>query len=260
MLIIGAGQAELATAYWLQRLGVSGIQVVDAAPIGDSWRTRSDILRLFTPRRFSGLPGLPFTTGHAVRQLTRTRRGFLARTDMARYTARQVVVATGPFARPYRPTAASSLGPAVAQLHSADYDRPGDVPAGEVVVVGGGNSAAQLAIELAEHHAVTVVSPRPPWFLPERVLGIDLYWWLYLTGTLNATADARVSRYVRRRGDAIVGTQLCRAQPRQPQLDPAAATPGRSRHPASSGFEPSPPPRAPAHGGNAGERYSSSGR
>lgn len=237
VLIIGAGQAGLGTAYWLDRLGVHSVQVIDATPIGDSWLNRWDSLRLFTPRRFSALPGLPFppgpgnptrvevarylrsyadyhalpvATGHPVRQLTSTEQHFLASTGTACFAARQVVVATGPFSRPYRPKAASSLNSTVAQLHSADYHVPSDVPDGDVVVVGGGNSAAQLAIELADRHAVTLVSPRPPWFLPERLLGVDLYWWLYLSRTLNADNDARISRYVRRRGDAIVGTELRR--------------------------------------------------
>lgn len=55
-----------------------------------------------------------------------------------------------------------------------------------------------------------MVSPRPPWFLPVTLLGVDLYWWLYLTGTLNARTSAPVSRYVRRRGDSIIGTELRR--------------------------------------------------
>ena len=238
VLIVGAGQAGLGTAYWLGRLGIPGVQLVDAAEVGDSWLRRWDNLRLFTPRRFSALPAmpvppgpgnptrvevarylrayadyyaLPIATGQRVRQLARTGSGFTAVTDRARFAARHVVIATGPFSRPNTPAAASNLGADVHQLHSADYHRAADLPPGGVVVVGGGNSAAQLAVELADNQReVTLVSPRLPWFLPERLLGIDLYWWLYLTGTLNADSEACVSRYVRRRGDAIIGTELCR--------------------------------------------------
>jgi putative flavoprotein involved in K+ transport len=96
----------------------------------------------------------------------------------------------------------------VTQLHSFAYRRPSDIPAGDVLVVGGGNSAAQLALELASSHRVTLASPGPLWFLPEDILGISMYWWTLLTGILNAGADARISRYIRRRGDAIVGTEL----------------------------------------------------
>ncbi|SDY04989.1 putative flavoprotein involved in K+ transport [Modestobacter sp. DSM 44400] len=103
---------------------------------------------------------------------------------------------------------ASGLHAEVVQLHSAAYRRPSDVPPGPVLVVGGGNSAAQLAIELAGTHEVTVVSSRPLWFLPEGVLGVNMYWWTLLTGVLNSASTSPVSRYVQRRGDAIVGRQV----------------------------------------------------
>ena len=154
--------------------------------------------------------GLPVETGHEVQRLARSGDGFRAQTNRAIIEARHVVLAGGPFTAPHVPSAGSGLHASVFQLHSGDYRRPADVPDGGVVVVGGGNSAAQSAVELADTHQVTIVSPHRPWFLPERVLGVDLYWWLYLTGTLNARTSSPVSRYVRRRGDAIVGTDLRR--------------------------------------------------
>ncbi|MBC7372500.1 MAG: NAD(P)-binding domain-containing protein, partial [Frankiales bacterium] len=208
----------------------------DAEPLGDSWLQRWDSLQLFTPRRFSGLPGLPFPAGTtrspsriemadylrayaaefslpvrtAVRaeRVTRTDTGFALTTSAGPLTTRQVVLATGPFRLPYVPAAAQGLDRSVRQLHSFHYHRPSDLPSGQVLVVGGGNSAAQLALELAATHEVTVASPGPLWFLPEDVLGVSMYWWTLLTGVLNAGGDARVSRYIRGRGDAIVGRQL----------------------------------------------------
>ncbi len=236
-LIIGAGQAGLGVAYWLRRITGLEVQIVERAAVGNSWLERWDNLRLFTPRRFSALPGMPFPagedfpsrlevaeylrcyadrfqlpveTGHQVRRLTKSGGVFCAETNRADIRARHVVVAGGPFAQPYLPPASRKLDGVVFQLHSADYRRPADVPDGEVVVVGGGNSAAQLALELSPTHRVTMVSPHPPWFLPVTLLGADLYWWLYLTGTLNARTSSPVSRYVRRRGDAIIGTDLRR--------------------------------------------------
>ena len=119
-----------------------------------------------------------------------------------------MVIATGPFHRPRIPAAAQTLDPGVWQSHSSAYRRPADVPGDRVVVVGGGNSAAQLAVELAATHDVTVITPADPWYFPERVLGVSSYWWLLLTGALNAGAGSRLSRYVRSRGDAIFGTEL----------------------------------------------------
>lgn len=244
VLVVGAGQAGLATAHWLQALPGLRVLVVDRAPVGQSWRDRWDSLQLFTPRRFSSLPGLrfpsgrtrspsrlemadylqryverfalPVETGVRVDRLTRDGEGFTARTctgagaaaTVGSVRARHVVLASGPFHRPFVPAAGQGLHPDVHQLHSYDYRRPADLPPGDVLVVGGGNSAAQLAVELAATHRVTVASPGPLWYLPEDVLGISTYWWLYLGRILNAPADARVSRYIRDRGDAVVGTEL----------------------------------------------------
>lgn len=236
VLVVGAGQAGLGVAYWLTRQPGLRVLVVERASVGQSWNDRWDSLVLFTPRRFSGLPGLrfpsgptrcpsrlemadylrryaahhdlPVRTGVDVQRLTRAGEAFTVETSAGSLVAAQVVVATGPFHCRYVPAAADGLSPDVVQLHSYDYRRPEQVPAGEVLVVGGGNSAAQLAVELAATHEVTVAAPGPPWYLPVSLLGIDLYWWSYLTGVLNADRDSRVSRYVRRRGDAIVGRQL----------------------------------------------------
>ena len=239
VVVIGAGQAGLGVAYWMNRMTDLHVQVLDASPeIGRSWASRWDSLELFTPRRFSSLPGLRFPSGvgnypsknemaaylkryatrfalpvvggRAVRSVRRTARGFDVVTDEGLVTADQVVVATGPYDRPYVPAAASELDHAVHQLHSSQYCRPTDVPGRSVHIVGGGNSAAQLACELARTHDVTVISSRPPWFLPKNILGLSLYWWLYATGLLNADAESSVSRQVRRRGDPIIGKELRR--------------------------------------------------
>ncbi len=236
VLVIGAGQAGLGTAHWLHRHGLHDVLVVDGQPVGQSWIERWDSLRLFTPRCFSALPGLPFPAGAGrspsraemaaylreyadrlpspvrvgvhVKKLTWEAGAFVAATSAGGPRARQVVLATGPFRRPYVPAAADGLDPSVRQLHSFAYRRPSDVPPGAVLIVGGGNSAAQLAIELAQTHDVTLASPGPLWFLPEDILGVSMYWWMLLTGVLNARSSASISRYIRRRGDAIVGRQL----------------------------------------------------
>ncbi len=236
VLVVGAGQAGLGAAYWLQRRTGLRVLVVDRAPVGQSWLDRWESLVLFTPRRFSSLPGLPFPDGATrcpsrtemadylrdyvdrldlpvrsgveVRRLTRSDGAIVAETSAGTVRARHVVIATGPFHARFVPAAAADLAADVHQLHSYDYCSPADIPPGEVLVVGGGNSAAQLAVELAGTHSVTVAAPRMPWYLPVSWLGVDLYWWSYLTGVLNAQSDSRVSRYVRRRGDAIVGTEL----------------------------------------------------
>ncbi len=236
VVVVGAGQAGLGVGFWLARSDLSFVILDAAAHLGASWGQRWDSLTLFTPRRFSSLPGLRFPSGpgryptksevagylrryaarfdlpvqldRRVERVARAGEGFDVETAEERIRTRHVVVATGPFRGPYVPPAAAGLSPQIRQLHSASYRTPADVDRADVLVVGGGNSAAQLATELAGTRRVTVASPGPLWFLPQRIIGVDLYWWLSLTGVLNAPAEGRVSRYVRSRGDAIIGRDL----------------------------------------------------
>jgi putative flavoprotein involved in K+ transport len=236
VLVVGAGQAGLGAAYWLTRSPGLRVLVLDRDPVGQSWVDRWDSLVLFTPRRFSRLPGLafpdgptrcptrlemagylrayaerfelPVRTGVDVRRVTRRGDAFAVETSDGTAVARHVVLAGGPFARPHVPSAAAGLSSSVHQLHSSAYRSPRDVPAGDVLVVGGGNSAAQLAVELSATHRVTVATPRAPWYLPTTLLGVDSYRWLWLSGVLGARADSRVARSVQRRGDPVVGHEL----------------------------------------------------
>ena len=237
VLVIGAGQAGLGTGYWLARRTSLSFLVVDGAErLGDSWRHRWDSLVLFTPRRFSALPGMRMPRGSGpyaskdefadyvqayaerhqlpVRLRTRVRSlrkddvGFVADTTTGRVRARQVVVASGPYTSPYVPDAAAGLDTPVQQLHSSQYRHPEDVRGDDVLVVGAGNSAAQLAVELSATRRVTVAAPGGMWFLPARVLGVSLYWWIYLAGILNGRSSSPTSQLVRRRGDGIIGREL----------------------------------------------------
>jgi len=128
--------------------------------------------------------------GVDVQRLTPAGDGFIVETSAWSMVALQVVVATGPFHRRHVPATAADLSPEVFQLHSYDYRSPADVPPGDVLVVGGGNSAAQLAVKLSDTHRVTVAAPRDPWYLPVSLLGVDLYRWSYLTGLVNAERDS----------------------------------------------------------------------
>lgn len=239
VLVVGGGQAGLGTGHHLARLSSLSFLIVDGADrVGDSWRRRWDSLVLFTPRRFSSLPGTPMPRGPGeyatkdqagdyfedyaarerlpVRLRTRvtglTRHdagGYVAETTTGLIRARHVVIATGPYTAPYVPDAAAGLDPAVAQLHSSAYRAPADLPGDDVLVVGAGNSAAQLAVELATAgRRVTVAAPGGMWFLPARLLGVSVYWWFWLTGVLNSPSTSRISRLVRARGDGIIGRDL----------------------------------------------------
>ena len=236
VLVIGAGQAGLAVGWHLREQGVRSFLLLDAGPeVGHVWRTRWDSLRLFTPAEYDGLPGMPFPAptgtyptkdhvadylrGYAaafklpvclstrVTRLSKTGDTFVAETSTGRVTARQVVIATGPFQTPVIPEMAAGLAADVFQVHSADYRHPDQLPDGPVVVVGAGNSGLQIAAELAATRPVAVaVGTRSP-MLPQRFLGRDLFWWLTRLGLNTKTADSRLARRMRKKGDLVIGTR-----------------------------------------------------
>jgi putative flavoprotein involved in K+ transport len=252
VLVVGAGQAGLAVGYHLRRAGLRFLIVDAAAELGASWRNRWDSLRLFTPAQYDGLPEMAFPApadtyptrtqvaeylkAYAARfdlpvllstAVTRLERGghadrgeFVAHTSQGLLRARQVVVATGPFQTPVIPAISSGLGPEVIQLHSSEYRNPAQIQPGRVVVVGGGNSGRQIALELANSHAsdysdchsddqgVTLAVGTAEPGLPQRILGRDLFWWLTKTRLLAKTASSRLARRMRARGDLVIGSPM----------------------------------------------------
>jgi len=234
VLVVGGGQAGLAMAWHLKRQGRRFL-VLDASPqIGHTWRSRWDSLVLFTPAQYDALPGMAFpapadtyptkeqvadylqayTAAHdlpvrlnsPVTGLGRTGELFEVGTATETFHARQVVIATGPFAVPLVPPLAGGLDDAVVQLHSAQYRNPGDLPEDRILVVGAGNSGMQIAAELASTRPVDLaVGTRFP-TLPQRVLGRDLFWWLTNTGLLNLSTNSRLGRQLASR-ETIIGTR-----------------------------------------------------
>jgi putative flavoprotein involved in K+ transport len=183
-LVIGGGQAGLATGYQLSQRDLP-FKIIDAnRRIGDAWRNRWDSLRLFTPNRFNHLPGMPFPgyhwgfpsknemadylesyarkfdlrveTGVRVERLTREGDRFVATSGDRRFEADNVVVAMSSWQRPRVPDYAPELDPRIVQLHVAEYKNPGQIQEGDVLVVGAGNSGAEVAIELARTHNVSL--------------------------------------------------------------------------------------------------------
>ncbi|CAM3991477.1 flavin-containing monooxygenase [Smaragdicoccus niigatensis] len=192
-LIIGAGQAGLSTGYQLRRRGRECLIVDGNSRLGDNWRMHYDSLRVFTPAKVSGLAGLPFPAapnsyptkdelGQYLEQyaiqfdlpvrlntridsLTFDGTRYLAGYDGETITADNVVVATGPYGRlPNIPDFAKDLDPAIRQLHSGDYKRPGQMQPGPVLVVGASHSGADIAYEIAAEHPTILVGRDPGQF------------------------------------------------------------------------------------------------
>jgi putative flavoprotein involved in K+ transport len=233
VVVIGGGQAGLAVGHFLAEQG-RDFAILEAADTpAAAWRSRWDSLRLFTPARYDGLPGLPFPgdpdrypgrdevvdylTAYArtfalpleldsrVRSVRASGDGYLVELADRTLEADQVVVATGPFQVPFVPRIASRLAPDVVQLHSADYRHPGALPGGPVLVVGGGNTGFQIAAELAAKREVhlSIGSRQMP--LPQSILGRDLFRWLEATGLIRRTVDSRLGQRMKDR-ETLIGS------------------------------------------------------
>jgi putative flavoprotein involved in K+ transport len=223
VVVIGGGQAGLATARVALSRGLTPV-VLDASPgPGGSWPRYYDSLTLFSPARFSALPGLPFPGdpdrypvrdevvdyltavtaqvdadvrfGQPVGRVTRAGGRFAVETSGgAVVSAPMVIAASGGFGHPYRPPLPGLAAFTGVVLHSADYRTPDAFAGARVVVVGGGNSAVQIAVELARVASVTISTRQALQWQPQRYLGRDFHWWLSRTGLDSSRLAPRLVR------------------------------------------------------------------
>jgi putative flavoprotein involved in K+ transport len=215
VLIVGGGQSGLAAAYAALQAGLQPL-VLEASPLPTgSWPHYYDSLTLFSPARYSSLPGMAFDgdgesyphrdevvaylqryaadlvrrgaeirTGTRVAEVTSAGGdGFAVRlADGQVLAVPRLIAATGSFARPYRPVLPGQESFTGQILHTADYRAPKVLAGQRVIVVGAGNSAVQIAYELAEYARVTLASRAPVRFVPQRPLGRDVHFWFRVTG------------------------------------------------------------------------------
>lgn len=193
IVVVGGGQAGLAVAYHLARHHLDFLVLEAGERLGGSWRARWDSLKLFTPAGFSRLPAMacpartgryqtkdemadyleryarhfafPVRLGQRVERISRTGDRYLITAGERRIEASHVFVATGPFTTPYTPQLAGDLDPGILQLHSVDYRNPEQLREGPVLVVGAGNSGAEIAEELAARHT-TWLAGRDTGYVP----------------------------------------------------------------------------------------------
>jgi putative flavoprotein involved in K+ transport len=233
VVVIGAGQAGLAIGYFLAQEGRRFVIVDRATSIAAAWQERWDSLTLFTPRRYSSLPEVPFpgepdgypTRDEVIAYLHQYAETFKLPVELSSEVTRldadgdrfvldaggrtvladQVVVATGPFQAPFVPRLGEGLAADVFQVHSTGYRRPADVPGGSVLLVGGGNTGFQIAKELSSTRKVvlSVGSRQTP--LPQRILGRDLFWWLTKMGVLSKTVESRLGGRLQHR-ETLIGS------------------------------------------------------
>ncbi|WP_063126204.1 flavin-containing monooxygenase [Nocardia fusca] len=211
-VVIGGGQSGLAAAHYLTGQG-SSTAVLEAAPEATgSWPRYYDSLTLFSPARYSSLPGRRFPGDpdryphrdevidylrcyaagldadiHASTPVEAVSvsdgAGFAVTTGSgAVFTAPRVIAATGSFGSPSLPAIAGREEFGGRILHAGEYRNPAEFAGRRVVVVGAGNSAVQIAAELAEHAEVVLASRAPVKFVPQRPLGRDMHFWFTITG------------------------------------------------------------------------------
>lgn len=242
-VVVGGGQAGLATGYYLQQHDRDFV-ILDASDrVGDAWRARWDSLRVFTPARYSSLPGmnvpgspyafptkdevadyletyarrfdLPVELGVRVDGLERSGDGFLVTAGDRRIEADDVVVAMASYQLPTIPDFAAELSDDVVQLHTSEYRNPDQLQDGDVLVVGAGNSGAEIALDVASEHE-TWLSGRDVGHVPFHVdswvgrhLGVPfvmrvLFHRIFTTGT---PIGRRIRPKVLSRGGPLVRTK-----------------------------------------------------
>ncbi|MGZ4342030.1 MAG: flavin-containing monooxygenase [Solirubrobacteraceae bacterium] len=210
-MVVGAGQSGLAAASVLDRLNVPAIVLEAGNRPAGSWPSYYDSLRLFSPAAFSSMPGMPFPgdpdgyphrdevadylacyaaalpveirTNTRVTTVRQEDRGFVVATaDGRQLRAAGIVAASGSFSNPYRPRFRGQDSFTGELLHVAEYRNPVLYAGMRVVVVGAGDSAAQVANELAPVGSVSVAARHPLRFIPQRIGGHDVHYWLHETG------------------------------------------------------------------------------
>lgn len=207
-VIIGGGQSGLSTGYYLAKEERSFVILDSHERVGDAWRKRRHSLLLFTPARFNGLPGMPFPAprdqfinkdemadyleAYAERMKLRVRGGmtvdrlsqqgdrFLVSASGRRFVADNVIVAMSNSQVPWVPPFARELGPRIAQLHSKEYEDPSQLSDGRVLIVGAGNSGAEIATEVVKSHPTWMAGKESahipfriePWFARNVLVSI----------------------------------------------------------------------------------------
>ncbi len=217
VLVLGAGQCGLATGRFLQKQKIDFLILEKNKHIGDNWRKRYDSLSLFTPASLSALPDLPMAISpksrpnknqmadyfnryvehfdlpvavhEEVREIRKENDVFLIKTSRQEYTADKVIHAAGYCEKPFYPEWAADL--AIPFLHSADYKSPISIKGKKVLLVGTGNSAAQIGAELTKYFALDWSTNKKPRFSSLHLFGKNILTFARTFGHLDKPASEK---------------------------------------------------------------------
>ncbi len=240
VIIIGAGQAGIAMSHQLTHKGVENHIMIDAQKyIGDAWRFRYKSLVLFTPKSYSALPGLemkgdpnsyptkdemadylegyvthfnlPHKMNTVVTSIEKKNNYFSVFTTEGNYQSKKVIIASGAFQKPYVPPVIKNDSKVISHMHSSLYTEPRNLNNGPVVIVGGGNSGAQIAVELSKDREVILAISHKLKFLPLKIFQKSIFNWLDKFQLLYAGTDTIRGKLFQKRKDPIFGKELKKA-------------------------------------------------
>ena len=209
-IVIGAGQSGLAAGYYLRQAGLRFVILDQNKTLGGSWQHYYKSLKLFSPARYAALPGMPLPTSPdhyplrneviaylqayaehfelpimmntTVKQVLKTNDNFVLQTSVGEYHAKALISATGSFNTPYIPTLPDIACFRGKILHAFDYTDSHAYRGQHILVIGAGESAIQIAFDLAPVARVTLASRQPLRFQPQYILGLDIHIFLHGTG------------------------------------------------------------------------------
>lgn len=236
-IVIGAGQSGLAIAYYLNKKNADYLIVDANSEIGAPWLKRWDSLKLFTPSEFNNLPGMkfphkkghyankfqvanylksyvskfniPVEFNHKITSLKKEFGVFALESETEKFEAKNVIIATGPFHKPFTPSCHTKISNAVLQIHSEHYKSPDQLNEGPTLVVGAGDSGVQILNEISQTNRAVYFSGNTNIVsLPQEILGKTLWWWFSKVGFLTASKYSWIGKKLSKTGQPVIGTDV----------------------------------------------------
>ncbi|WP_409068273.1 flavin-containing monooxygenase [Bacillus velezensis] len=235
-IVIGAGQAGISVGYYLKKSKQKFIILDKSHEAGESWKNRYDSLVLFTSRMYSSLPGMPLEGDKhglpskneiaaylkkyvkrfeipiqlrtEVISVQKLKNYFLIKTNREEYQTKNLVMAAGPFHTPNIPSISRDVADHIHQLHSSQYKHSKQLAPGNVLVIGGGNSGAQIAVELSKERATYLACSNKPAYFPLWIGKRSIFWWFDKLGVLHASHTSILGKFIQKKGDPIFGYEL----------------------------------------------------
>lgn len=232
-IVIGAGQAGISVGYYLKKSKQKFIILDKSHEVGESWKNRYDSLVLFTSRMYSSLPGMqlegdkhglpskneiaaylkkyverfeiPIQLRTEVISVQKLKNDFLIRTSWEEYQTKNLVMAAGPFHTPNIPSISRDVADHIHQLHSSQYKHSKQLAPGNVLVVGGGNSGAQIAVELSKERVTYLACSNKPAYFPLWIGKRSIFWWFDKLGVLRASHTSILGKFIQRKATPYLG-------------------------------------------------------